>query len=167
VNSPAPYRLDLTPNFTTWVARLKKTHYKKRLGEQEKFDAVLASFYEQFEKAPHQVPSAWKEGWPNKSHDPRFTFYKVDFKMPGLSGGSGQGRIMWLVCDETTTVHVIWVYTHDEFVKRPDDKDLRKVLEAAAVDAGKAIAEAAAAVREKNATPPPPPALGGGQEPQK
>jgi hypothetical protein len=164
VNSRAPYKLDLTPNFRSWVTRLKKAHYRKRLREQAAFDGILASYYDQFEKAPHSVPSAWPEGWPNTAHDGRFKFYKADFKMPGLSGAAGQGRIMWLVCDETTTVHVIWVYTHAEFGKRPPDKDLRRALKEATDEAVQAVSELAEAIRKKNQTPPtlpapPPPPL--------
>lgn len=49
--------------------------------------------------------------------------------MPGLSGAARQGRIMWLICDASKTVSLIWIYTHSEFEKRPADKDLKKVLE--------------------------------------
>lgn len=143
VNSSAPYKIDLTDNFRSSVSQLKKAHYKKDTASGAAFEAVLDGYFLKFEKAPHAVPSSRAEPWPAKCHDERFKFYKSDFHMPGLSGASGQGRIMWLVCDGTTTVHVVWVYTHAQYGGRPSDKGLRVELNSAMEGAIKALRERA------------------------
>lgn len=35
---------------------------------------------------------------------------------------------MWLICESTSIVSIIWIYTHDEFKKRPEDSDLKRAL---------------------------------------
>ncbi|MEQ8962163.1 MAG: hypothetical protein RLP02_30265 [Coleofasciculus sp. C2-GNP5-27] len=57
------------------------------------------------------------EGW---------TFQKLDFKIS--KGASGQIRLMYLVNTTTCIVKPVWIYSHEQFTKRPSDRDLQSVI---------------------------------------
>lgn len=60
------------------------------------------------------------EGW---------EFRKYYFDMPSLRGASGQGRLMYLVNRSLTLIELVWIYTHNEFEKRPPDKNLKQLIQ--------------------------------------
>jgi hypothetical protein len=35
---------------------------------------------------------------------------------------------MYLVNEESSIVKLVWIYSHEQFAKRPEDRDLRDVL---------------------------------------
>ncbi|MEA5471498.1 hypothetical protein [Spirulina sp. 06S082] len=37
---------------------------------------------------------------------------------------------MYLVDREKCEIELVWIYTHEEFPKRPSDKDLKQILDA-------------------------------------
>ncbi|MGK7929050.1 MAG: hypothetical protein AB4290_28080 [Spirulina sp.] len=49
--------------------------------------------------------------------------------MPDLKGASGQGRLMYLVDREKYEIELVWIYTHEEFPKRPSERNLKQILE--------------------------------------
>ncbi|MCY7394148.1 MAG: hypothetical protein LH647_22420 [Leptolyngbyaceae cyanobacterium CAN_BIN12] len=49
--------------------------------------------------------------------------------MPGLKGASGQGRLMYLINSAQNLIVLIWIYTHEQFERRPDEKSLEAVLQ--------------------------------------
>ena len=55
-------------------------------------------------------------------------FYKFKFRMPSLAGASGQGRLMYLVSQNQKMIKLVWIYTHAEYEKRPEEKELRVLL---------------------------------------
>ena len=55
-------------------------------------------------------------------------FYNLRFRMPNLSGASGQGRLMYLVSESQKIIKLAWIYTHAEYAKRPEDRDLKDLL---------------------------------------
>lgn len=57
------------------------------------------------------------EGW---------TFHKLDFRVS--KGASGQIRLMYLVNTTTCIVKPVWIYSHEQFTKRPSDRDLQSVI---------------------------------------
>jgi hypothetical protein len=48
--------------------------------------------------------------------------------MPGLSGASGQGRILYLIDRKEQTITLLMFYTHQDYAKRPPDKVIEKIL---------------------------------------
>ena len=69
-----------------------------------------------------------QEPLPKKSKLPQgLTFHKLEFKFG--QGASGQIRLMYLVNTNTSVITLVWIYTHEQFEKRPDDKDLRSVIQ--------------------------------------
>ncbi len=57
------------------------------------------------------------EGW---------TFHKLELKVS--KGASGQVRLMYLVNTTTFTIKLVWIYSHEQFAKRPADKELKSVI---------------------------------------
>ena len=58
-------------------------------------------------------------------------FSKLRFEMqPRLGGASGQGRLIYLVDSKRSRIVLLWIYTHEEFPKRPDDQGLRNEIQA-------------------------------------
>jgi len=144
VTSSALYKIDLTENFKGSLKTLHKNHYGKRnLKNRKAFDDELERLLVQLETSPRSVPFSWPEPWPNGTADPRFDLFKRDFRLPGCSHAAQEGRVMWLVCDSARIVSVIWIYTHAEFEKRPDDKNLKRVLQDAMSGAVAAVLEGA------------------------
>ncbi|MBC1240361.1 hypothetical protein [Nostoc sp. 2RC] len=58
------------------------------------------------------------EGW---------TFHKLELKAG--KGASGQVRLMYLVNTINCVIKLVWVYNHEQFTKRPADKDLKSVIQ--------------------------------------
>lgn len=53
---------------------------------------------------------------------------KFGFFMPELQGASRRGRFMYVVHQASCSVYPVWVYTHEEYPKRPSDHDLKEQL---------------------------------------
>ena len=43
-------------------------------------------------------------------------------------GASGQIRLMYLVNSEMFVITPVWIYSHEQFTKRPADADLKSVI---------------------------------------
>lgn len=57
-----------------------------------------------------------------------WTFHKLEIWVS--KGASGQVRLMYLVNEEAEIIRLLWIYNHEQFAKRPDDRDLRDVIDA-------------------------------------
>lgn len=74
-------------------------------------------------------PSARQEPLPSRFPLPNnWTFHKLELKVG--RGASGQIRLMYLVDAEVRIIRLVWLYSHEQFAKRPSDPDLRNVLKA-------------------------------------
>jgi hypothetical protein len=58
-----------------------------------------------------------------------WTFHKLAFTTS--KGASGQIRLMYLVNESERIVKIFWIYNHEQFRKRPPDKDIKDVLKEA------------------------------------
>ena len=52
--------------------------------------------------------------------------YKLRFRIG--KGASGQIRLLYVVNEKAKIIKLLWIYSHEEFPKRPADSDLRTVL---------------------------------------
>ena len=57
---------------------------------------------------------------------PLHEFRKLDFSI--AKGASGQIRLMYLVNLDSQVITALWIYSHEQFSKRPADKDISKVI---------------------------------------
>ncbi len=53
-------------------------------------------------------------------------FYKL--VIVTTKGASGQIRIMYLVNEIERIIKLLWIYNHQQFQKRPPDKDIRAFI---------------------------------------
>lgn len=58
-----------------------------------------------------------------------WTFHKLEIRAG--KGASGQIRIMYLVNESRAVIKPLWIYSHEQFAKRPPDKDLTNVIQEA------------------------------------
>ncbi|TFI51854.1 hypothetical protein BLD44_024020 [Mastigocladus laminosus UU774] len=67
------------------------------------------------------------EPLPGKIRLPQgWTFHKLELKVS--KGASGQVRLMYLINTTTFTIKLVWIYSHEQFTKRPADKELKSVI---------------------------------------
>lgn len=71
----------------------------------------------------------------NSRHEPlpkkitsieEWTFHKLELKF--AKGALGQIRLMYLVNKTTHTIKLVWIYSHEQFAKRPSDDALKGVI---------------------------------------
>ncbi len=55
-----------------------------------------------------------------------WTFHKLELRVS--KGASGQIRLMYLVNVTTCTIKLVWIYSHEQFAKRPAEADLKSVI---------------------------------------
>ncbi|WP_335104564.1 hypothetical protein [Nostoc sp.] len=60
-----------------------------------------------------ELPQAW-------------SFHKLEFKVS--KSASGQIRLMYLVNTTDCVIKLVWIYSHEQFAKRPTEVDLKSVL---------------------------------------
>lgn len=119
------FRVIPTPKFTRTAKDLKKGY--KGSNEKPLFVDCIANLVELLTLNPRPVNSRL-EPWPGGKRAQSWEFRKLVFQMPNRTGASGEGRLMYLVNDSDYLIQLIWIYTHDEFKKRPPDKSLKQIL---------------------------------------
>lgn len=114
-----PFSIEASDNFKRAFKKLAKIH--------------KSSFVELIEKTlegltEEQYPSnSRSEPLPGKIQLPEgWTFHKLEIRFS--KGASGQIRIMYLVSPNTRTIRLVWIYSHEQFAKRPSDADLKRTL---------------------------------------
>ncbi len=55
-----------------------------------------------------------------------WTLHKLEIKIG--QGASGQVRLIYLVNEGKRIIKPLWLYSHEQFKKRPPDKELRSVI---------------------------------------
>ncbi|MGM0457084.1 MAG: hypothetical protein ACQERW_13075, partial [Cyanobacteriota bacterium] len=55
-----------------------------------------------------------------------WTFHKLEIRV--AKGASGQIRLMYLVNETTSTIKLVWIYSHEQFSKRPADGDIQGAI---------------------------------------
>uniref|UniRef100_A0A1D9G7Q9 Addiction module toxin RelE n=1 Tax=Moorena producens (strain JHB) TaxID=1454205 RepID=A0A1D9G7Q9_MOOP1 len=91
------------------------------------FVELVTQVLEDLRKDPYPRNSH-QEPLPKKSKLPQgWTFHKLEFRF--AKGASGQIRLMYLVNTTTSVIKLVWIYTHQKFDKRPDEKALKSVIQ--------------------------------------
>lgn len=114
-----PFSIEASDNFKRSFKKLAKVHGAKFV---ELIEEVLEGLIED----PYPT---------NSRHEPlpgklqlieNWTFHKLELKI--ATGASGQIRLMYLINSTACIVHLVWIYSHEQFAKRPTDKDLKSVI---------------------------------------
>ncbi|NES20784.1 MAG: hypothetical protein F6K41_18085 [Symploca sp. SIO3E6] len=114
-----PFSIEASDNFNRSFKKLAKVH---GTGFSELIAGVLEDLIEE------QYPNnSRKEPLPGKIRLPEeWTFHKLELRI--AKGASGQIRLMYLVNATTCTIRLVWIYSHEQFTKRPADQDLKNVI---------------------------------------
>jgi hypothetical protein len=121
------YRVIPSDKFTRAAKVMKKSYKSNR--ESQAFLDCLASLVEQLTQNPRLENSRLEPIPKGVDLQGGWEFHKLCFSVPGRSGASGEGRIMYLVNSTTNIIKLAWLYTHAEFKGRPVDRDLKQLLQ--------------------------------------
>lgn len=122
------FRISPSDKFTRSYKELRKRYYKGDKAKQT-FQDWITQIVTNLSTNP-QMPGTFLESWPRGMGQPEeWEFRKLYFDMPNLRGASGEGRLMYLVNRNQNLIKLVWIYTHEEFEKRPPDKNLKQLLQ--------------------------------------
>lgn len=114
-----PFLIEESDNFKRSFKKLAKV-----LGVD--FIELVAESLENLTEDQYPINSR-NEPLPSKIKLPEgWTFHKLELKVS--KGASGQIRLMYLVNTTTCIIKLVWIYSHEQFTKRPTDKDLKSVI---------------------------------------
>jgi mRNA-degrading endonuclease YafQ of YafQ-DinJ toxin-antitoxin module len=117
-----PFSIEESENFKRSFKKLAKNTKVYGL----KFVEFIARILEELIDNPYPNKTR-NEPLPNKTQLPEeWTFYKLEICY--AKGASGQIRLMYLVNETTYTIKLVWIYSHEQFAKRPSDQDLRRTI---------------------------------------
>ena len=114
-----PFSIEKTDHFKRTFKKLAKVYGNDFLD-------IVAEVLENLIEEQYPINSR-QEPLPKKIQLPEgCTFHKLEFKYG--KGASGQIRLMYLVDDIDCIIRLMWIYSHEQFAKRPSDKELRNVI---------------------------------------
>jgi hypothetical protein len=119
------YSIRPLTKFELSLGRLVKSHYKKNKRARDSFEVLINGYIDTLSKDP-LFDDSDSENFPKGAYKPDFEFRKIRFFMPELQGASRRGRFMYVVHQASCSVYPIWVYTHEEYSKRPSDQELKE-----------------------------------------
>ncbi|NEO68192.1 hypothetical protein [Moorena sp. SIO3H5] len=115
-----PFSIEASHKFKPSLKKVAKVHGNS-------FVELVTQIVENLKQDPYPRNSR-QEPLPKKSKLPQgCTFHKLEFRF--AQGASGQIRLIYVVNTNRSVITLVWIYTHEQFEKRPDDKDLRSVIQ--------------------------------------
>ncbi|CBN54287.1 MULTISPECIES: hypothetical protein [Kamptonema] len=114
-----PFSIEASDNFNRSFKKLAKVH-------RDSFVALITKTLEDL--IDDQYPNnSRNEPLPGKIQLPEgWTFHKLELLVS--KGASGQIRLMYLVNATNCIIRLVWIYSHEQFVKRPADDDLKSAI---------------------------------------
>ncbi len=115
-----PFSLEIPDKFKRSLKKLGKTY------KSVNFGAIIGDCLENLLVNPYLSMSR-DEPLPKKTKLPQgWTFHKLELRVS--KGASGQIRIRYLVNEEAAVIRPIWIYSHEQFEKRPPDQEIDNVI---------------------------------------
>jgi mRNA-degrading endonuclease YafQ of YafQ-DinJ toxin-antitoxin module len=121
------FLLETTDNFQRSFKKLVKS-YKSKLQQQE-FVELVSNYLEQLIVDPYPAQARDEPLSGGMKIPDLWTFHKLAFTTS--KGASGKIRLMYLVNESDRIIKPLWIYNHEQFKKRPPDKDIKDVLKEA------------------------------------
>jgi hypothetical protein len=114
-----PFLIESSENFDRSFKKLAEVH-------GEKLILLITQILEDLIEDQYPLKSR-TETQPGGIQLPEeWTFHKLEIWVS--KGASGQIRLMHLVNTTTYIIRLVWVYSHEQFAKRPSDADLKSVI---------------------------------------
>ncbi|MGK7942421.1 MAG: type II toxin-antitoxin system RelE/ParE family toxin [Crocosphaera sp.] len=120
----SPFSLEKSEQFERSFKKLIKSY--KSQSKKREFKELIAKSLKEMIINPYPT-KARSEPLPSGlklSND--WQFYKL--VIVAAKGASGQIRIMYLVNEIDRIIKLLWIYNHQQFQKRPPDKEIREVI---------------------------------------
>jgi len=119
VTGSTPFSIESSDNFQRSFKKLAKVHGNSfvELITKTLEDLIDDRYPRNSRNEPLPGKIQLPEGW---------TFHKLELWV--AKGASGQIRLMYLVNATTCTIKLVWIYSHEQFAKRPADADLKSVI---------------------------------------
>jgi mRNA-degrading endonuclease YafQ of YafQ-DinJ toxin-antitoxin module len=119
VTGSIPFLIERSENFDRSFKKLSKVH-------GEKLVILITQILEDLIDDPYPLKSRI-EPQPGSIQLPEeWTFHKLEIWVS--KGASGQIRLMYLVNKTTCIIRLAWIYSHEQYAKRPSDADLKSVI---------------------------------------
>jgi mRNA-degrading endonuclease RelE of RelBE toxin-antitoxin system len=119
VTGSRPFSIEASSNFKRSFKKLAKAY-------QKDFKGIVATALEALIENPYPAKSR-EEPLPSRMTLPDgWTFHKLEIYAG--KGASGQVRLMYLVNPENLMIKLLWIYSHEQFIKRPADGDLQDAI---------------------------------------
>ena len=114
-----PFSIEASDNFKRSFKKLAKVHRDSFVALMTKTlqDLIDDQYPNNSRNEPLPGKTQLLEGW---------TFHKLEIRFS--KGASGQIRLMYLVNATTCTIRLVWIYSHEQFAKRPADADLKSII---------------------------------------
>ncbi|MCW5314993.1 hypothetical protein GTQ43_14600 [Nostoc sp. KVJ3] len=114
-----PFSIEKSDNFNRSFKKLAKVY-------RSDFVECIAEVLEDLIEDQYPLNSR-NEPLPRKIELPQgWSFHKLELKVS--KGASGQIRLMYLVNTTDCVIKLVWIYSHEQFEKRPTEVDLKSVL---------------------------------------
>lgn len=114
-----PFLIEESENFKRSFKKLAKAHGSNfiELVAEVLEDLIEDQYPTNSRNEPLPGRIQFPEGW---------TFHKLELRVS--KGASGQIRLMYLVNTTSCIIKLVWIYSHEQFAKRPAEKDLKSVI---------------------------------------
>lgn len=126
-SAPSSWTIRATPSFTKDIKRLAKSLYKSQ-EQRRDFADFLSSLYDKLESSGLPAKEVDAEVMAGGLAPPGKQLFKIYLEPPHTRGQSGQMRILALVNREAHLLELIMAYTHAEYPKQPNPKEIRNRL---------------------------------------
>ncbi len=122
------FSLKSSANFERSFRKLAKVYGKNSLPylRNQNFTTYFGEILENLLENPYPEEASL-EPLPGVELPKGWTFYKLRLKIG--KGASGQIRLMYLVNPVEQVIFPVWIYSHEQFAKRPSNEDLRQVFQ--------------------------------------
>jgi mRNA-degrading endonuclease YafQ of YafQ-DinJ toxin-antitoxin module len=114
-----PFLIERTENFDRSFKKLAKVH-------GEKIVTMISQVLEDLIEDQYPLKSRMEPQPGGLQLPEEWTFHKLEIWVS--KGASGQIRLMYLVNTITCIIKLVWIYSHEQFAKRPADADLKSVI---------------------------------------
>ncbi|ACB50454.1 hypothetical protein cce_1104 [Crocosphaera subtropica ATCC 51142] len=120
----SPFSLEKSEQFERSFKKLIKSY--KSTSQRQEFKELIATSLKELMVNPYPLKSR-SEPLPSGLKLPNnWKLYKL--VIVATKGASGQIRIIYLVNEIERIIKLLWIYNHQQFQKRPPDKDIREVI---------------------------------------
>lgn len=116
-----PFFLEKTDSFERTFKKLTKSKAYGKDFSDKIVEILKDLLHEVYPRSSRDEPLPRGISIPNE-----WTLHKLEIKIG--QGASGQVRLIYLVNEGKRIIRPLWIYSHEQFKKRPPDQELKNVI---------------------------------------